>query len=123
MEIRITCDYFELHADLKDTPTARAIYASLPIEATVQKWGGEVYFRIAVDMPLDETAQEELEPGTLAYWPTGQAFCIFFGQTPASKNSEPRAYSPVNIVGTIQGNINPLNQLWDGDSIKINKKQ
>jgi hypothetical protein len=30
-------------------------------------------------------------------------FCIFFGPTPASEGPQPRACSPVNVIGRIVG--------------------
>ena len=39
--------------------------------------------------------------GDLAYWPTGSAFCIFFGPTPMSRGSEIRPASPVNVFGRV----------------------
>ena len=44
-----------------------------------------------------------MEVGEVAYWPPGQALCIFFGPTPASVGDEPRAASPVNPLGSIDG--------------------
>jgi len=41
--------------------------------------------------------------GDLGYWPPGSAFCIFFGPTPASRGSEIRPASPVNVFGRIDG--------------------
>jgi len=38
-----------------------------------------------------------LPVGALAYWPSGNALCLFRGLTPASENDEPRAASPVTV--------------------------
>jgi hypothetical protein len=56
-----------------------------------------------------------MEVGELAVWPAGNALCIFFGPTPASKGNEPRAVSPVNPVGKLIGNSAVLKNL--GSSI------
>lgn len=37
----------------------------------------------------------------VAYWPEGNALCLFYGPTPISKDEQILAYSPVNIVGRI----------------------
>ncbi len=42
-----------------------------------------------------------MEVGDLGYWPPGQAFCIFWGPTPASEADEIRPASPVNVFGRI----------------------
>jgi hypothetical protein len=40
--------------------------------------------------------------GTVAYWPQGNALCLFWGPTPASEGEEPRAASPVNVVARLR---------------------
>lgn len=46
-------------------------------------------------------------------------FCVFYGPTPVSEDLEPKAVSPVNIIGKIEGNIEQLHQLNAGDEINI----
>lgn len=70
-------------AELYETPTGIAIAKALPITGSVNCWGGEIYFSVPVSEPLEAESRDILEPGELGYWPTGQAFCIFFGATPA----------------------------------------
>jgi hypothetical protein len=55
----------------------------------------------------------------LAYWPVGNAFCIFFGATPASQGKEPRAASPVNIVGRVLDNATAFRQVRAGTPVEI----
>lgn len=109
-QIRITAGQVQVEAELNDRPTARAIADALAIKAKAQRWGGEIYFSIPVTAELEEDAREVLEPGELGYWPTGSAFCIFFGATPASQGDEIRAASAVNVIGRIKGD---LSQLWN----------
>jgi hypothetical protein len=47
-------------------------------------WGEEIYFPISLSSEGDPDAREEVEVGTVAYWPPGDALCLFFGPTPAS---------------------------------------
>ena len=47
-----------LKAELRDTPSAEAIYAQLPFQSSAQTWGDEVYFAIPVNsVALDEAAK------------------------------------------------------------------
>jgi hypothetical protein len=62
-----------------------------------------------------------MKVGELAVWPVGRALCIFFGPTPASREDEPRAVSPVNPVGMITGSIDPLRQLSSTIRVRIEK--
>jgi hypothetical protein len=96
---------------------------ALPIEASAQRWGGEIYFSIAVDAELEEDSREVLQAGELAFWPPGNAFCIFFGPTPASQGNDIRAASAVNIIGKMKGDWSGLWDVPDGGSIVINIKQ
>lgn len=109
-QIRITSGKIQIEAELNDSPTAKAIADALPIEAAARRWGGEIYFSIPVEAEIEGGARDVLEPGELGYWPTGNAFCIFFGPTPASQGEEIRAASDVTIIGKVGGD---LSQLWD----------
>jgi hypothetical protein len=105
--------------ELNDSVTGRAIYDALPIRANGQRWGGEIYFSIEVSCELEEGSRDVMEEGELAYWPPGQAFCIFFGPTPASGGDEIRAASAVNIVGRIKGDLSGLQDVPDGAEVSI----
>lgn len=121
MEIRIETDELTVKADLFDTPTARALYDAIPLEAEARTWGDEIYFEIPVDGELDETAKELVEVGDIGYWPTGRAMCLFFGPTPMSRGDEIRPASAVNIIGRINGEATVFKGVPAGTRIKIGK--
>jgi hypothetical protein len=120
--IQISVGTISLTASLYQNETASAIYDALPLEAQVNRWGEEIYFSIPVELSESNDARQEMEVGELAYWPTGKAFCIFFGPTPVSQGSEPRAYSNVNPFGRINGDATQFNQVKDGERIIISKE-
>jgi hypothetical protein len=122
-ELLITVEEFAFKADLNDSPTAKKIWEALPIEGKANLWGEEIYFEIPVSMPQEANAREEVAIGTIAYWPTGEAFCIFFGPTPVSKGGEPRAYSPVNILGKIEGDLSGLKAIQQGAKVHLQKAE
>ena len=103
MEIKIGIGSLSVEAELNDSPTAKKVAEALPITASFNTWGDEIYFRIPVNAELDETAREEVELGDLGYWPSGNAFCIFFGQTPMSEPGRIVPASAVNIIGRVIG--------------------
>jgi len=117
--ITITAGSVEVKAELNDSPTARAISEVLPIKGIVRRWGEEIYFSIPLYAKLEPQGREVVEPGELGYWPTGRAFCLFFGPTPASKGDEIRAASPVNIIGTMTGPFSGLDAVAEGETITI----
>ena len=119
MEIEIQVADIVLTATLDDNDTAHAIIAALPVEGRANVWGEEIYFEIPVQAAPADDAVEEVAVGTLAFWPPGNAFCIFFGPTPVSTSNNPRAYSPVNIFGHINGDASLLTQVADGAKVSV----
>ena len=101
--ITIVSGQISLKAVLNDSSTAEEIYNALPLEGKANIWGDEIYFDIPVSLKQEDDARADVEVGELAYWPVGTAFCIFFGPTPVSSGDKPRAYSPVNVFGNIEG--------------------
>ena len=117
--IKITAGEVELKAQLNDSATAEKIAAALPIEGRAQRWGEEIYFAIPVQADLEPDACEEVDVGEMGYWPTGNAFCLFFGPTPASSGDKPRAASAVNILGRFEGDFAALSEVANGETITI----
>ncbi len=119
MKIRILIGHLALDAELNDTPTARKVAGAIPLKATFDTWGDEIYFTIPVQMDLDESARQEVEMGDLGYWPTGRAFCIFFGPTPISTGGKIVPASAVNIIGKVQGDARRLKEVMDQDQVVV----
>lgn len=96
-------------AALNDSETSKKLLKALPIDGHAQVWGDEIYFEIPVKMAEDD-AHAEVPSGTIAYWPPGHSFCIFFGQEP---------YSPVNVLGQIEGDAKAFARVRSGDKMRI----
>lgn len=118
-KIMITAGSVSMPAELNDSPTAQQIWQSLPLTGQANIWGDEIYFEIPVTAEQAPDAKADVEVGTLAYWPVGRAFCIFFGPTPVSKGEQPRAYSPVNIFGHVLGDATQFKAVQNGASIQV----
>ena len=118
--ISIRTGSIELEAELVNNATADAIWKALPLESAANTWGQEIYFSIPVNIEL-ENGQEVVNAGDIAYWPPGKAFCIFFGPTPASRGSEIRAASKVNVFGKVTSDLDILDRVSDGETIFIEK--
>lgn len=119
--IEINAGNVSMLAKLNDSPTSQKIWGALPIEGTANTWGEEIYFEIPVLSEQELDARAEVDVGELGYWPVGQAFCIFFGPTPLSTDKRPRAASPVNILGYLQGDATEFRGVSDGDRILITR--
>jgi hypothetical protein len=103
MHIAIQIGTLSMEAELNDTLTAQQIAAALPLRSSFNTWGDEIYFSIPINAALDDSVQEVVELGDLGYWPPGKAFCIFFGQTPASQPGKIMPASAVNVIGKVLG--------------------
>jgi hypothetical protein len=118
--IRITAGQVVAEARLNTSRTAGAIWDALPLAAKAETWGDEVYFSIGLDA-REESPQAVVEMGDLGYWPPGQAFCIFFGRTPASRGDEIRPASPVNVVGRVTGDARVFTRVRAGTRVVIER--
>jgi hypothetical protein len=108
-----------LEGELNDNATGKALAQRLPLNISLSRWGEEYYGSVGAPLGVDDApdARDLMKIGELAYWLPGNALCIFFGPTPASTGSEPRAASPVNPAGMLNGDVSALKKL--GPSIRI----
>jgi len=114
-KIIIECKDFEVEAEfLEDqrTQTCEAIWHALPLEAELEIWKEEVYFKIPVRTP-PENPTPRTEAGDVSYWPEGPGFCIFFGK------SQP--ISPVNTFAKIRIGVEKFRKVKTGDRITIRR--
>ena len=118
-QIVVRVDNMPLNAELNDSETAQLIAAALPINASANVWGDEIYFGIPIMAVEAGDARADVEVGTLAYWPPGNAFCIFYGPTPVSAGSQPVAASPVNIVGRVLDDATVLRGTHSGATVEL----
>jgi uncharacterized protein len=94
----------EVSVELDDSrcpKTVQAILDNLPIEVTVNRWGDELYSEKTSIAEKEEDAKRQVNLFDVAYWPEGNALCLFYGPTPISDEGKILAYSPVNVVGRI----------------------
>jgi hypothetical protein len=110
-----------MEAELNDSATAQLIWEALPITGRASTWGDEIYFDIPVRAGQAPDARADVEVGELGYWPAGSAFCIFFGPTPVSSGDQPRAASPVNVVGRVLGDATAFRKVGAGATVTLSK--
>ena len=103
--------------------TYKAILDNLPVEVSINRWGEELYTdRTIIAVEQEDNAKTEVNELDVAYWPEGNALCLFYGPTPISKDGKILAYSPVNIIGKIVDSSDKdgiLNQIKDGTRVII----
>lgn len=118
-DLRVVVADIELTADWtgSNPRTREAIADALPITGEATRWGDELYFETGIDVPAED-AERVVPEGAIAYWPQGNALCLFWGPTPASQGDEPRAASPVNVVATID-DPEALERVDGGATVRI----
>ncbi len=110
--VKLVLEGVELRGELNQSAPARELAARLPLELELSRWGREYYGALDAPLPAgEEKSKEVMALGELAYWQPGQALCLFFGPTPASRGDEPRAASPVLSLGRVQGDWQALDGL------------
>ncbi|MBX5321584.1 MAG: cyclophilin-like fold protein [Candidatus Bathyarchaeota archaeon] len=92
--------------------TVDMVVRKLPFEGRAALWKEEIYFEIPVKMG-EEKAKSTVEKGTVAFWPMGSALCIFYGE------SQP--YSPVNVLGKINKNLELFSKVKSGTIIRVER--
>jgi hypothetical protein len=120
-KIRLSVSGITLEAEIKSNKTADEIYAALPIEAPVNTWGEEFYFKFAGMKDFREMATTQVKIGDIAVWGVGQVVAIFFGRTPMSMGPEPVPADRVNVIGRILGDATQLRHVMDATRIRIEK--
>ena len=118
--IKVTAGSVVVTAELYDTQTADLVWDALPITASGSTWGDEIYFRTPVSAE-EQDAVPTVEMGAVAYWPPGQAICLFFGPTPMSVGDEIRPASPVNVFGRIVGDATVLKAVSSGAEVRVER--
>lgn len=122
-KLNITAGSVSLDVETRDTPTAAAILAALPIQSTARTWGEEVYFDTPVSLAREADAKAVVEAGEIAFWTDGDAIAIGFGPTPISQGDEIRLASPTNIWADALDDVRKLAALRDGEAISVERAE
>lgn len=102
MVMEINGTQFEV--EMYENSAARSLLESLPQQISMSRWGDEFYGTLAQKVNYaGDPLQDVFTVGEIALWPDGNALCIFFGPTPASRGGEPRMSSPGIALGKIKG--------------------
>jgi hypothetical protein len=119
--IRITVGSVQVDAELKGTRTAQEVYAALPVEAPVNTWGEEFYFKLGGVKDYREMATNQVKVGDVAFWGAGQVLAIFFGRTPMSLGPDPVPADRVNVVGRILGDASAFKHVMEVPTIRVER--
>ncbi|MEW6721204.1 MAG: cyclophilin-like fold protein [Thermodesulfobacteriota bacterium] len=102
--MRIEVDGARFDVELYEGNAVRELMRFLPQRISMSRWGDEFYGALKGKIdPAGDPVRDVFEVGEVAFWPPGNALCIFFGPTPASRGTEPRMASPGVALGKIRG--------------------
>ncbi len=118
-QIKILWSAGEVTAELRDTPTARQLLGVLPLAASANVWGDEVYFSLPFSAEAEADASDVVARGAVCFWLDGDALALLFGPTPVSQGDECRLISPANIVGQMIGDPSVLGSVRSGERIRV----
>jgi hypothetical protein len=100
---------------IKAPLTAESIWRAIPIVGVASIWkDAEIYFPAHIKKGL-EKATRKIEKGDIAYWPLGDAVCVFYDKV------EP--YSDVNIVGRITEGLGLFSKVKQGTIVTLDRTQ
>jgi uncharacterized protein len=119
--LKISAGGVSLAVETRDTPTAQAILAALPIRSRAHTWGEEVYFDTPVCVPREAGAKAVVEAGEIAFWTDGDAIAIGFGPTPVSQGDEIRLASPANVFARTADDVKRLKAVRPGDPVRLSR--
>lgn len=120
-KIKITVSDVSIEGELNETKLANKVWEALPIEGVANTWGYEIYFSIPIEAEA-EHPRKTVKLGDLAYWPPGNAFCMFYGRTPISATEEEIfPASEVEVIGRMKKDFTKLKKVRSGELVKIEK--
>lgn len=119
-KIIIETDTVTAEAVLYDTAPAEEIWKALPVSGSANRWGQEIYFSIGLNIDPGSDATDVMPVGSLAYWPPGKAFCILFGETPASgPDGTPTLASAGAHIGEVTGSATVFDKVSAGTTVRV----
>lgn len=92
--------------------TVETLLRKLPMEGRAHPLTGGISFIVGIKRG-EEKSLREVRAGAIAYWPMGDAVCLF--------HSDASTYSPVNRVGRVSGNLELIRRIASGARIRIER--
>lgn len=118
-QISITSGETTVYAELDHTEIAQEFAATLPQTLSMQRVGGgrEFYGGMAGTLNYDEAdAQTTFENGDLAYWFSGNGFCILYN----NEVDEPEIESGIIVLGRVTSDLSVFYEMGDYIEVTIN---
>lgn len=108
--------------ELNDSITAQSIAKRLPLEASVSRWGDEIFFPAPVEAREGSTTTD-VNIGDIGFFHPGKLLCVFFGRTPASVIDKPVPEGPVEIIGKAKAPLDGLRAVNAGEKVTVSREE
>ena len=92
--------------------TVETLLRRLPLGGRAHPCGGGYSLIVGIKRG-EEKSVKKVRAGTIAYWPMGDALCLF--------HSNASTYSPVNRVGRVSENLELIGRITSGARIRIER--
>lgn len=115
MRIRIAWDHGEVFARLDDTPGSRAMLAALPLQSTAASRGEELVLSVPLRVRAGGKTRDDLEPGTVCYWPAGASLALPFGSSAIHHDSG------CQVLGRLEDDPRLLRQVRSGHLLTVTR--
>jgi hypothetical protein len=92
--------------------TVDALLRVLPLQGRVAIWKEQVYFQVPLKIGPEKATPQAVE-GDIAYWPMGNAICIFVGSM--------QTHGPINHIGKNLSNLEMFRKVQSGTRIRVER--
>ena len=111
----------EITVELEERPVANEMWGRLPMKSKARLRGeAEVHFPVLVSKVAESPDNNGIEVGDVAYWPEGNALCIF--RAPASGDS-PRVAEDFTKVGWVVDGLESSGSIRANEELRIEAAQ
>ncbi len=107
----------EITVEIEERPLAEEMWQRLPMQSKARLRGeDEIHFPVLVPDAVEPPDNNGIEVGDVAYWPEGNALCIFRG--PAS-NDTPRTAEDFTKVGRVVDGLETSGSIRANEELRI----
>ena len=110
-------DEAEITVELEERPVAEEMWGRLPMTSKARLRGdAEVHFPVLVSEVAEPPDNSGIEVGDVAYWPEGNALCIFRG---SASDDSPRVAEDFTKVGRVIEGLESSGSIRANEDLRI----
>ena len=107
----------DITVELEERPVADEMWQRLPMKSKARVRGDdEIHFPVLVPDAVEPPDNYGIESGDVAYWPEGNALCIFCG---SASDDSPRAAEDFTKVGRVVDGLEGCGSVHANEELRI----